>query len=447
MNNWEKFKLVDVADIKLSSVDKKTKEGERNVRLCNYTDVYKNSFISKDKAESFMVASCSESNFEKFILRKGQVAITKDSEKTDDIGIPTYISEDFDDVVLGYHLSLIMPLKDKLSGKFLNYWLQTKSAKRYFENNASGSGQRCTLVLDVIKSIPLYLPSVNIQKQIAKVLFDLETKIELNNKINLELEAMAKTIFDYWFVQFDFPDANCKPYKLSGGKMIFNYELKREIPEGWQVKTIGDYCKSTGGYAFKSTWWSEKGEPVVKIKDIQEDYTINTSTITYADLSNKVVDEKFRCKPGDVLIAMTGATVGKYGIVPFTDKPLYVNQRVGYFNLGNNPTSKLPFLINSLNQKYFREVIFILASGAAQPNISNEQINNIKLIKPPETLIKEYNDNMKPYYDKILNNQKENQKLEKLRDWLLPMLMNGQVTVREAQEHINKAAEPQENYG
>ena len=275
-----------------------------------------------------------------------------------------------------------------------------------------------------------------IQSQIAKILSDLDSKIELNNKINSVLEGIAKTIYNYWFVQFDFPDENGKPYKTSGGKMIYNDVLKREIPEGWQDKTIGDYCKSTGGYAFKSTWWSETGEPVVKIKDIQEDNSINTSAISYADLSGKVVDEKFICKPGDVLIAMTGATVGKFGIVPFTEKPLYVNQRVGHFNLGINSTAKLPFLINSLNQKYFREVVFVLASGVAQPNISNEQINSIKLILPTDVLINKFNNNMKQYYDKILNNLKENQKLADLRDWLLPMLMNGQVTVKEAKEPI-----------
>ncbi len=116
MYDWQQLKLIDVADVKLSNVDKKTKLNEREIRLCNYTDVYKNSFINSDKAEDFMIASCNDNEYEKFILRKGQVAITKDSEKPNDIGIPTYIAEDFDDVVLGYHLSLITPDEDKLDG-------------------------------------------------------------------------------------------------------------------------------------------------------------------------------------------------------------------------------------------------------------------------------------------------------------------------------------------
>src|SRR5690606_32833079 len=142
------------------------------------------------------------------------------------------------DVVLGYHLSLITPDNSQLSGRFLHYWLHTKQAKNYFENNAGGSGQRCTLPIGIIKAIPLNLPSLSTQEKIAKVLSDLDAKIELNNKINDNLEQLAKTIYDYWFVQFDFPDINGKPYKSSGGKMVYNEELKQEIPEGWKKGTL-----------------------------------------------------------------------------------------------------------------------------------------------------------------------------------------------------------------
>ena len=184
MSNWQTKKLGEVADVKLSNVDKKTKPDERVVRLCNYTDVYKNSFINSDKVEDFMIASCNENEFEKFVLKKGQVAITKDSEKRDDIGISTYISENFDDVVLGYHLSLITPYENELDGRFLHYWFNTKQAKTYFENNAGGSGQRCTLPIDIIKSVPLKLPDFPTQQKIASILSALDDKIELNNKIN-----------------------------------------------------------------------------------------------------------------------------------------------------------------------------------------------------------------------------------------------------------------------
>ena len=326
--------------------------------------------------------------------------------------------------------------------RFYFYYFQLPNIQKYFYDVATGSTIK-NLSLKSLQEFEVPLPDNNEYQKIAAVLSALDDKIELNNRINAELEEMAKTLYDYWFVQFDFPnsplleggqnsenfDGVFKPYKSSGGKMVYNETLKREIPEGWEVKTVGDYCKSTGGFAFKSSWWTDNGMPVVKIKDIQEDYTINLSGLAFVDISDKNIDDKFKAKPGDVLIAMTGATVGKYAIVPYTEKPLYVNQRVGYFNLGIKPEKKLPFLINSLNQKYFRESVFTLASGAAQPNISNEQINNIQLLLPSKEIIELYNKVFEPYYSKILLNQKQNQELSALRDWLLPMLMNGQVKV------------------
>lgn len=298
-----------------------------------------------------------------------------------------------------------------------------------------------------LESLDLIIPEENQISNVTNLLSVLDDKIELNNTINAELEAMAKTLYDYWFVQFEFPNSEGKPYKSSGGAMEYNPTLKREIPKGWEVKTIGDYCKSTGGFAFKSSWWTNEGEAVIKIKDIQEDYTINLDDLSYVDLSDKIVDDKFKAKPGDVLIAMTGATIGKYAIIPITEKPLYVNQRVGYFNLGEKPIFKLPFFINSLNQSYFRETVFALASGAAQPNISNEQINNISLLFPEEEFIKMYNSKLYGCYKRILLNLKQNQELAQLRDWLLPMLMNGQVKVVDAEEQaMSIAAEPNITY-
>ena len=209
---------------------------------------------------------------------------------------------------------------------FSSYWIQ----KLILQRNV---GSTVPLInLSVLKGLPITLPkSINVQNNIVDVLENISNKIELNNKINKELEAMAKTLYDYWFVQFDFPDANGKPYKTSGGKMVWNEELKREITEGWNNGTFGNYCKSTGGFAFKSSWWDVKGLKVVKIKDIEEDNTINLNNLSSANISIDKIDKKFLAKPGNVLIAMTGATVGKFAIIPITSEALYVNQRVGYF--------------------------------------------------------------------------------------------------------------------
>ena len=230
---YKKYKLSDVAKVEISSVDKKTKDGETPVKLCNFTDVYHNWAITSDMANNFMEATANAREIEKFTIKKGQVAFTKDSETRDDIGIPTYIADDFENVLLGYHCALITPDESKLSGKYLNAFMHSDYIQKYFELNATGSGMRYTLSLETLQSMPLLLPSLEEQKAIGDLFSSIDRKIALNRSINQNLEALAKQLYDYWFVQFDFPDEQGKPYKSSGGKMVWNEKLKREIPEGW----------------------------------------------------------------------------------------------------------------------------------------------------------------------------------------------------------------------
>lgn len=236
----KKYKLADIAKIEISGVDKKTMDGETHVRLCNFVDVYYNWAITKEKAKSFMVASAKQTEIDKCSIGKGMVAITKDSETRDDIGVATYIADNFENVVLGYHCALIAPNSAIVDGKYLNAFMHTCYIQKYFENNASGSGQRYTLSTDTIGNIPVLLPSIEEQHIIGKVLADIDRKIELNKQINDNLEAMAKQLYDYWFVQFDFPNEEGKPYKSSGGAMVWNEKLKREIPKEWMASNYTD---------------------------------------------------------------------------------------------------------------------------------------------------------------------------------------------------------------
>jgi len=418
LSSWKHYKLKDIADIKLSNVDKKIKDNEIPIKLCNYTDVYKNSFINFDKAKNFMVASCNKNEYKKFKLQKGQVAITKDSETPNDIGISTYILENFDDVVLGYHLSLITPNQKYLNGRFLHYWFNTKHAKKYFENNAGGSGQRCSLSINIINNIPLFIPNITTQKAIAKVLSDIDAKIELNNKINRELEAMAKTLYDYWFVQFDFPNDQGKPYKSSGGKMIYNEQLKREIPKGWEVKNLTELFVfqkgiEPGTNEYKTSKTSKDDIVFYRVADI------NGNTTTYINSKNKnfnLINEY------NVVVSFDGS-IGKVGIG--------LN---GAYSSGlqkiYDPSKKLA---NSIIYMLFKdERIIKTIHKYATGSIILHASNSIKYLTIPydETIYLKFQNIINPIYNKIIKNKIENKQLTELRDWLLPMLMNGQVTVQ-----------------
>ncbi len=286
----KKVKLSEIATVAISGVDKKSIQDEKSIRLCNFIDVYYNWAITSDFYNSFMQATAKPNEIERFTLKKGQVALTKDSETRYDIGVSTYIADDFEDVVLGYHNALITPNEEILNGKYLNALLHTDYAKKYFANNATGSGQRYALSVEVLNSFPVILPSLNEQERIGDIFSTIDKKISINRSINQNLETMAKQLYNYWFVQFEFPDENGNPYKSSGGKMVWNEKLKRKIPVGWSVASIFNELSVQYGFPFSTDLFTEETTiiPVVRIRDI-----LNNSISAY---SNEEVDEKYQLK-------------------------------------------------------------------------------------------------------------------------------------------------------
>ena len=185
----KKYRLGDIAEILISSIDKKSKDGEPSVRLCNFVDVYRNWAITSNLSQRFMVATANVSNIQRFSLKKGYVTFTKDSETRDDIGIPAYIADDLGDTVLGYHCALVKPNADILSGKYLNAFLHSDYIKKYFELNATGSGMRYTLSIETLNNIPILAPSLEMQEHIGNIFSDIDRKICLNRAINDNLRA------------------------------------------------------------------------------------------------------------------------------------------------------------------------------------------------------------------------------------------------------------------
>ena len=222
-----KYKLGDIATVEISGVDKKIKDGEKEIRLCNFVDVYYNWAITTAQHDSFMLATARPNEISKFKLKKGQVALTKDSETRDDIGIPTYIADDFDDAILGYHCALVTPNKDILDGRYLNALLHTDYAKKYFACNASGSGQRYALSVEALNSFPVPIIPLHEQKQIGEIFSALDKKIELNKRINQNLEAVIADVMDYKFLS----NAETLPKRFIGD--IASIKAGGDCPQEW----------------------------------------------------------------------------------------------------------------------------------------------------------------------------------------------------------------------
>ena len=407
----KKYKLGDIAKIEISGVDKKTIEGETPVRLCNFVDVYYNWAITKEKAKSFMVASAKQTEIDKCSIGKGMVAITKDSETRDDIGVATYIADDFEYVLLGYHCALITPNPAIVDGKYLNAFMHTRYIQKYFENNASGSGQRYTLSNDTISNIPVLLPSIEEQHTIGKVLADIDRKIELNKQINDNLEAMEKQLYDYWFVQFDFPNEEGKPYKSSGGAMVWNEKLKREIPQEWSDCKLKDFINL---FDSKRVPLSSKDRG-----ERQGVYPYYGATGIMDYVNDYIFDGDY------ILLAEDGSTSDAKGfpIVQYIWGKNWVNNHAHIILPKNERYTMFTYqMLRSIPAKQ-------IETGSIQKKISQENLCGYKMVLPNSDLLEKYENVVSPLWEKRKRCIEEINTLTKQRDELLPLLMNGQASV------------------
>lgn len=325
-----------------------------------------------------------------------------------------------DNKEIGFGSTEFIVLREKENitlNDYIYYLFITDKIKNIAIKSMTGTSGRQRVQEDVLKYTIVKLPPLAEQKRIASILSALDDKIELNNKTNKILEEMAQTIFKEWFINFNFPNEDGKPYKKNGGEMI-DSELGK-IPKGWKVGTIGDYAKLKSGFAFKNSWWQNDGIPVIKIQNISSG-NLNLEQCSFVSEDKYNIAENFRVNGGDLLITLTGS-LGKFTIVPKLDKDALVNQRVGKFFLGEEPVKKLPFLYGILNE--LKDLIVSLANGSVQQNISPNDVENVKIIFPNDKILNKYNNLMQDIFYKIIFNQRENKKLSNIRDSLLPKLM------------------------
>lgn len=279
---------------------------------------------------------------------------------------------------------------------FLYYLL--KYNKNTIENMGSGTTFK-EVSGNTMKNIVVRVPtSIEEQRKIAGILGALDDKIEENEKINNNLLEQALTLYATHFAE----------YEKNG--------------------CVGDYCSIKSGFAFKSSWWTDNGVKVIKISSINQD-NLNLLECSYVDEDKVDKAKDFKVSAGDLLIAMTGATIGKFAMVPYCSETLLVNQRVGKFFLGNNSVERLPFIYCTLKQPDVYYEIVNRGQGSAQPNISAADIMSIPCVIPTDDDLNIFNDNVRPLFELIISNQQENQRLSELRDSLLPKLMSGELDV------------------
>ena len=269
------------------------------------------------------------------------------------------------------------------------------------------------------------IPKLSLAEEscIGNMILSFCTKINVNRRINDNLEAMAKQLYDYWFVQFDFPNEEGKPYKASGGAMVYNERLKRNIPAKWDCYELNKWLEVKSGFAFKSETYISKGKfKVITIKNVQ-DHHLDTSSCDYVNEIPQGMKEWCSLAVNDRLISLTG-NCGRLCIV--TEKDLLLNQRVGLLSCNDEYIDYAYLLLSS---EEFQTLSNNLAKGAAQANLSPIDLCKNIAVLPPLNVLENFNKQIKPIVASYIQNENQIAELTKQRDELLPLLMNGQATV------------------
>jgi len=311
---------------------------------------------------------------------------------------------------------LTLAVKEDICPQFVYYSLLRDD---FFEHMMRGSKGTKMPRGDKNQIMDFSIPKFDLDKQqkIAKVLSTLDKKIELNSKINQNLEAMAKTLYDYWFVQFDFPDVNGKPYKSSGGKMIYSEELKREIPDGWGVGTLLDIATYTNGLACqKYRPINNEYLPVIKIREMKDGFTKNTEKV------KKDIPKKLIVNDGDILFSWSASLE----VMIWTGGLGGLNQHIFKVTSEQYPRSFYYFQLLWYLQHF--QMIAELRK-TTMGHITQDHLTQSRIVIPPIELINKLDIKIRLFQEKQILLKQETQKLTQLRDWLLPMLMNGQVKV------------------
>ena len=433
-SEWPRVALTDLIDLQLSSVDKKSKANEQAVQLCNYMDVYNNSFIHAGM--DFMPATATEREIARCSLAAGDVVITKDSEKHDDIGVPALVREDIPNLVCGYHLAILRPRVSVVDGAYLFYALSTDQAQEQFHSYANGI-TRFGLRKSDIGLVEIPLPPLSEQRSIAQVLGTLDDKIELNRRMNETLEAMARALFKSWFVDFEpvrakmegrwrrgesLPGLPAEHYDLFPDRLVPS-ELG-EIPEGWDVKTLGELVE------LNPESWSRMNSPA----DVEYVDLANTKwgviEITQHFLWQDAPSRARRVlRLGDTVVGTVRPGNGSYSLI------------------GNDGlTGSTGFAVLRPLHLRFRELVYLSATasdniewlthradGAAYPAVRPEIVAETEVAIPTaETDVLDcFSKAAGSILDKMELTKTESRILAAHRDALLPGLVSGEVTVVE----------------
>lgn len=426
MNKIIKYPFSQLYDM-ASGISSTKEQAGHGSPFVSFSTVFNNYFLP-DALPDLMDTSIKEQ--ETYSIKKGDILITRTSETIDELAMSCVAVKDYPRAT---YSGFTKRLRPKTAGiayhKYLAFYLRSQLFRKAVTNNAFMT-LRASFNEDIFSFLNLYLPEYKEQVKIGDMLYSMEQKIQLNKRICAELEAMAKTLYNYWFTQFDFPDENGKPYRSSGGEMVWNDQLKREIPKRWDVRPLSHVISSINtGLNPRDNFILGNGDiQYLTVKNLTTSGTIDFSGCdTVDEQAREIIHKRSDVSVGDILFASI-APLGRCYLIQNPPEKWDINESV--FSIRRNASR----VTSEFLYMYFMSDTFIKAAtssstGSIFKGIRINTLLDIAAVIPPKDIVTAFTTQVKTLL--ALKEQKgtENRELTKLCDWLLPMLMNGQATV------------------
>lgn len=419
MSKLTKYKFSDLYEMS-SGISSSKEQAGHGSPFISFSTVFNNYFLPEELPD-LMDTSLKEQEI--FSVKKDDVFITRTSETVDALAMSCVAVKDYPKATFS---GFVKRLRPKTTGivysKYIAFFLRSKYFRKVLDCNTIMT-LRASFNEDMFSFLYLYLPDYEEQVRIGDLLYKMEMKIRTNNKINDNLEQQLMLLYDYWFTQFDFPDNDGNPYQTSGGKMVWNDTLKRNIPENWKVQSVISNCLSS---------IIKPGVEIFNTKTYLATADVKGTSISIGT----IVDYDGRESRANMQPSINSVWFAK---MKNSIKHLYLNKEMqpiisssilstGFCGLQCNEIS-FEYIASYVSNAYFEIHKDMLAHGATQEAVNNDDLAGVHIIIPEDTVLRAYHETTQAIYAQISKNICENQELVKLRDWLLPMLMNGQATI------------------
>ena len=342
-------------------------------------------------------------------------------------GKPVYISKD-DKFVFQRHIAILKP-NDEVDSKYLYYTMLNPMFYRMADKLAIGCAQR-TITLDALRNIVIDVPPIERQRSITNALKAIDDKITLNNRINDNLQQMEKAIYNYWFTQFDFPNEHGNPYSSSNGQMVWNETAKQKLPVGWSCSKMETAIENirTGLNPRDNFKLGGGSIKYITVKNLRSDGVLDFAGCdTIDEAARQIVHRRSDVSVGDILFASI-APLGRCYLVQEAPQDWDINESVFSIRYNKNTVTS-EYLYMHLQSEAFVKESTACSTGSIFKGIRINSLMDSKIIVPPMQVIESFSKEVRPLFALQNKLNKETHTLTQLRDWLLPMLMNGQATV------------------